>query len=276
MMEMMQTCQRCFIFFGFSRLHDEFGPVECIHTYLIPLPYLAASAAAGVTAPPAQPCAGSGRALGPATGSRMRALAKHRRAPGACCTATASCDHRRLAQADAAALRRAGGKRCARMRTRSRKRRKAFVPVAPNVSAQDHELLRAAPSSGDAIHLRRSATRKAAPLVAAAQGCGCTVRVRGGPRWHRNKGRLPVAVSARRAFRAACSSCRSRARPTATKLSQSCTSSWQTAAGSNPCWPASRLPPRYTASSFALPRRKHDLYRRRRETKMIIWFANRR
>ena len=69
----------CFSYFFRARI---FLPARLAWSSLVlPLPDLAASASAAVTAPPARPCAGSGRAPGPAVGSRMWARAKHCRAP---------------------------------------------------------------------------------------------------------------------------------------------------------------------------------------------------
>ena len=98
----------------------------------------------------------------------------------ACCTDTASMVHQRLAHADEAALRTAGGARWARTRTRSRTSwcAPAFhrPPTSlPSTTSCWGPLF----SSGYAALFRRSATRKAAPSCAAAQGCGRPVRVSG-------------------------------------------------------------------------------------------------
>ena len=50
-----------FFFLGLLCLHDKLGPTLRSYTYFLSLPDLAANAAAGMTAPPARPCAGSGR-----------------------------------------------------------------------------------------------------------------------------------------------------------------------------------------------------------------------
>ena len=89
--------------------------------------------------------------------------------------------HQRHAHAVAAASRSAGGARCARIRTRSRTRWSAPSLHRPPTSDPRTTSFWGPPalSSGYASRLRRSATRRTAPSVAAAPGCGKPVRVSG-------------------------------------------------------------------------------------------------
>ena len=99
----------------------------------------------------------------------------------ACWTDTDSWLHQRRAHAETAACRSAGGARCARIRTRSRTSWSAPWLHRPPTSEPRTTSVWGPPahSSGYASRLRRSATRRTAPSVAAAPGCGKPVRVSG-------------------------------------------------------------------------------------------------
>ena len=87
----------------------------------------------------------------------------------ACCTATESMFHQRLAQAAVAAARTRRGARYALRRTRSRTKPRAWAfQRSPTLEP-----------STTSVCLRRSATRSTAPSMAAAHGCGCPDRVSG-------------------------------------------------------------------------------------------------
>ena len=88
--------------------------------------------------------------------------------------------HQRLAHADEAVLRMAGGARWARTRTGSRTSWYAPAFHRPPASRPSATSCGGLPfKSGYASFSRRSPTRKAAPSCAAAQGCGRPVRVSG-------------------------------------------------------------------------------------------------